>query len=74
MKNNIFRQLLKLTATALACAVILIIGNPTIKFPEPGKIGSGQNIEAPDRNGENEEPGISPMNDKDKEYQRDHMD
>ena len=44
MKINIFKQLLKLTATAMACAVLLIIGNPTNTPTEPGEIGNGLTI------------------------------
>lgn len=75
MKINIFKQLLKLTATTMACAALLIIGNPTNTPTEPGESGNGLTIEESGTSEDRDkEPGISPMNDKDKYSQRDHMD
>lgn len=68
MKNNFFKQLLKLTATAVACAAFLIIGNPTTTPPEAGGSSNVQTTEEPDtREDHDKEPGISPMNNKEEE-------
>ncbi len=75
MKNSFFKQFFKLTATAMACAALLIIGNFPTTPTAPGGSGNGQTIEEPAaREDHDKEPGISPMNDKDKDYQQDHMD
>ncbi len=70
MKNIILKQFLKLTTTAMACAAFSIaVPAPDVPgLPSPDNIIGGQIIEAPENEGENdEEPGISPMNDIDDE-------
>ena len=75
MKNSFFKQFLKLTATAMACAALLIIGNPTTTPLETGGSGNVQATEEPDSGDDHDkEPGISPMSDKDKDSQPDHID
>lgn len=64
MKNNLLRHLIiKLTAAALACAVVTISSTTP---PGPGNTGGDLKIEN-QGTGEcgDEEPGISPQNDKD---------
>ena len=64
MKNSFFKQFFKLTATAMACAALLIIGNFPTTPTAPGGSGNGQTIEEPAaREDHDKEPGISPMND-----------
>lgn len=66
MKNSILKQFLKLTATAIACAAFSIaVPAPDVPWlPSPDNIIGSQVIEAPENEGDNdEEPGISPMND-----------
>lgn len=68
MKNIILKQFLKLTATAMACAAFSIaVPVPGVPgLPSPDNIIGSQVIEAPENEGDNdEEPGISPMNNKD---------
>ncbi len=68
MKNIILKQFLKLTATAMAYAAFSItVPAPDVPgLPAPDNIIGGQVIEAPENEeGNDEEPGISPMNDKD---------
>ncbi len=70
MKNIILKQFLKLIATAMACAAFSIaVPAPDVPgLPAPDNSIGGQVIEAPENEGENdEEPGISPMNDIDDE-------
>lgn len=65
MKNNYVKQLLKLTATVLACAIIYT--GSTLPAPSvPNGTVDEQGIETTGNEGCNdEEPGISPLNDKD---------
>lgn len=66
MKKNYLNQLIKFTVTAFASAIIITSpSNPTPPLPG-GNGGDGQTIEEPDnKDGNGQEPGISPMNDKD---------
>ena len=68
MKNTFLKRLLRLTATAMACAAfsITVPAPEAPGLPSPDNIIGGQVIEAPENEeGNDEEPGISPMNDKD---------
>lgn len=72
MKNIFLKQLLKITSTALAFAAFSI-AVPASALPSPGNSVGGQMIETPgteDEDGDNEEPGISPMNDKDENNEK----
>lgn len=70
MKYSFFKQLLKLTATVMACAALLIIGNPTTTPPEAGGSDNVQATEEPDSGDDHDkEPGISPMNNKEEEVE-----
>lgn len=65
MKNNLLKQLFKLTATVLACAIVSI-SIPSTTPPVPGSTGDGLETENQERGeGSDEEPGISPQNDYD---------
>lgn len=75
MKNSILKQFLKLTATAIACAAFSIaVPAPDVpRLPSPDNIVGGQVIETPgaeDEGDDNEEPGISPMNNKDENNEK----
>ncbi len=69
MKNIFLKQLLKITSTALVFAAFSI-AVPASALPSPDDIVGGQMIETPgmeDEDGDNGEPGISPMSDIDDE-------
>lgn len=67
MKNKFLKQLFKLAATVLACAIVSICNLPSTTPPDASNAGSGLKIEKQGSgDGIDEEPGISPQNDKDK--------
>lgn len=73
MKNNFLKNLIKLTATALACAVVTI-SIPSTTPPGPGNTGGDLKIENQGTGeGSDEEPGISPQNNKD-EFEKENLD
>lgn len=73
MKNNFLKNLIKLTATALACAVVTI-SIPSTTPPDSGNTGGDLKIENQGTGeGGDEEPGISPQNNKD-EFEKENLD
>lgn len=64
MKNKFLKQLFKLAATVLACAIVSIGNLP----PTPPAVGNTSGLKIENQGsgeGIDEEPGISPQNDKD---------
>lgn len=73
MKNNLLKLLFKLTATVLACAIVSI-SIPSTTPPVPGSTEDGLETENQERGeGSDEEPGISPQNDKE-EFKKENLD
>lgn len=73
MKNKFSRQFFKLAATVLVCAIVSIGNLPTTMSPAAGNTGNGLKLENQGNGEGDEEPGISPQNDKE-EFNNDTLD